>query len=72
MDNLVDKLAKKYSFDNDILMLTPNETSNVTQNHLLKTKVFENLYMKYENKEQKIMTTLVNIIFITQYIGKAR
>jgi len=53
MDNFIDKLARNFSFDNMDL------TSEIN-NNLLKSKVFENLINKLENKEEKIVMVKLN------------
>jgi hypothetical protein len=48
MDNLIEKLANKYSNENEINLF--NTGSNSEGNSLIKTKVFENLLNKLESR----------------------
>jgi hypothetical protein len=63
MDNLIEKLAKKYTFDNDILIndsnLAPSNIGNkkvmmdtnlTNEGNLFKTKTFINLMNKFDNR----------------------
>jgi hypothetical protein len=65
MENLIEKISKKYSFEKDIPFQTPSLNQNIEEHNLYKTRVFENLmnkadYKKYDEKISTLVTYFLN------------